>query len=452
MNADLFFLNVKLEKNEHLSISQVTLLVFDDYIYSAMEHRFFRIRLILISFTLITDLLVYFALLQLLPGIFSISPFLLNLIFWVFPLAFTLYFLTLKFVQTKRHPRILANIYRASGLFMIVYLPKIVFLVLHLVNLLFTMLWRGLILIPNLIRPELISYRPFYFITYAGLIAAAVLFLLLVYGALIGRFLFKIEKVTLGFKNLPASFHHFRIVQISDIHLGSWYKKEKKMARAVKLINSLNPDLILFTGDLVNNFSEEADGWHRILEKTSARYGKYSILGNHDYGDYWDWQSDTEKGENMQLLYRAHEMMDFRLLLNQSDIISINGNDIGIIGVENWGKPPFEQYGDLQEAMADLGPVDFKILLSHDPSHWQAEVHQKTDIDLTLSGHTHAMQFGIKVGRFQWSPVKYIYRFWSGLYGNNGQYLYVNRGLGSLGFPGRIGMRPEITLFDLKQI
>src|SRR4030042_2976643 len=151
----------------------------------------------------------------------------------------------------------------------------------------------------------------------------------------------------------------------------------------------------------------------------------------------------------MQLLYRAHENMGFRLLLNQAETIGINGHEIGIIGVENWGKSPFEQYGDLRKAIADLKPVPFKILLSHDPSHWQAEVHEKTDISLTLSGHTHAMQFGFKIGRYQWSPVKYIYKLWSGLYGNNGQYLYVNRGLGSLGFPGRIGMRPEITCITL---
>jgi predicted MPP superfamily phosphohydrolase len=414
-----------------------------------MEHRFLRIRLILISFTVITDILFYLILKHFLPLGLHNSPLYLNLVFWIIPMLFVLYFLFLKFDQTRRQPSILANLYTASGLFLTIYLPKIVLLVFHLTNMMLNLVWRGLVLTLDLFLPEIVTYRTFHFITYAGLVAAGILFLLLVYGALIGRFSFKIEKVTLGFANLPVSFHNFRIVQISDIHLGSWYKKEKKMTRVVELINGLTPDLILFTGDLVNNFSEEADGWHEILEKTKAKYGKYSILGNHDYGDYWDWKSEAEKGENMQLLYKAHQNMDFRLLLNQSDTISINGHTIGILGVENWGKPPFEQYGDLQKAIAGLKPVTFKILLSHDPSHWQAEVHEKTDIDLTLSGHTHAMQFGFKVGRFQWSPVKYMYKLWSGLYGNNGQYLYVNRGLGSLGFPGRIGMRPEITLIKL---
>jgi predicted MPP superfamily phosphohydrolase len=414
-----------------------------------MEHRFLKIRLVLISFTIITDLLFYFSLLFLLPARLNFSPFYPSLAFWIIPLLFISYFLLLKFDLSVRQPRILANLYKVSGFFMTIYLPKIVFLVFHLLNMLFNLVWRAFILIPDLFIPGQITYKTFYFFTYAGMIFAVILFLLLVYGALIGRFLFKIEKIELAFANLPVSFNNFRIVQISDIHLGSWYKKEKKMVKAVNLINSLTPDLILFTGDLVNNFSEEAGGWHKILIKTKAKYGKYSILGNHDYGDYWDWKSGDDKRENMKLLYRAHESMNFRLLLNQSETIGINGHEIGIVGIENWGKPPFVQYGNLRKAIGDLKPVPFKILLSHDPSHWQAEVHEKTDIDLTLSGHTHAMQFGFRIGKYQWSPVKYIYKLWSGLYGNNGQYLYVNRGLGSLGFPGRIGMRPEITLITL---
>ncbi|HJX71811.1 MAG TPA: metallophosphoesterase [Bacteroidales bacterium] len=414
-----------------------------------MEHIFLRVRLILISFSVVTDLLFYFSLLHLISSGFSFSPFYFNLVFWMIPLVFIFFFLSFKFDSSRRQSRILANIYRISGFFMTIYLPKIIFLTFHLANMIFNLITRGFILILNLILSDPVSYRPFGFFTYTGLGLAIILFILLVYGALLGRFFFKTEKITLGFSNLPVSFNNFRIVQISDIHLGSWYRKEKKMAAAVSLVNGLAPDLILFTGDLVNNFSEETNGWNNILKKTSARYGKFSILGNHDYGDYWDWKNEAEKQENIQLLYRAHENMGFRLLLNQAETIGINGHEIGIIGVENWGKPPFEQYGDLRKAIADLKPVPFKILLSHDPSHWQAEVHEKTDISLTLSGHTHAMQFGFKIGRYQWSPVKYIYKLWSGLYGNNGQYLYVNRGLGSLGFPGRIGMRPEITCITL---
>jgi predicted MPP superfamily phosphohydrolase len=414
-----------------------------------MQQIFSRMRLILISFTIVTDLLLYFFLLHFWPSWFSFSKLYFNLGFWVIPLVFIFMMLSFQFDQSRRQPRILANIYRISGFFMIIYLPKIVLLVLHLINIISNMIVRGLTLILNLMLVDPFAYRTFYFFTYAGMALSVILFLLLLYGALIGRFFFKVEKIKLGFKNLPVSFDNFRIVQISDIHLGSWYRKQRKMESAVRLINGLAPDLIIHTGDLINNFSEETTGWHHILKKASARYGKFSILGNHDYGDYWSWNSEAEKQENMQFLYRAYEKMDFRLLLNQSETIGINGHEIGIIGVENWGKPPFEKYGDLSKAMADLKPVPFKMLLSHDPSHWQEEVHEKTDINLTLSGHTHAMQFGFKLGSYQWSPIKYLYKLWSGLYGKNGQYLYVNRGLGSLGFPGRVGMRPEITLITL---
>ncbi len=414
-----------------------------------MQDIFLRIRLFLISFTIVTDMLLYFFLFHLLPSGFSFSKLYFNLAFWAIPLVFVLLILSFKFDQTRRQPRILANIYRISAFFMIIYLPKIVILIFLLLNIISNIVMKGLTLILNLILSDPLFYRTFYYFTYVGMVLAVLFFLLLVYGALIGRFFFKIEKIKLGFKNLPVAFDNFRIVQISDIHLGSWYRKQKKMESVVSLINGLAPDLIIHTGDLVNNFSEETVGWYDILKKASAKYGKFSILGNHDYGDYWSWNSEAEKHENMRLLFSAYEQMDFRLLRNQSETIRINGHEIGIIGVENWGKPPFGKYGDLSKAMADLKPVPFKMLLSHDPSHWQEEVYDKTDIHLTLSGHTHAMQFGFKMGNFKWSPIKYLYKLWSGLYGKDGQYLYINRGLGSLGFPGRVGMRPEITLITL---
>lgn len=307
----------------------------------------------------------------------------------------------------------------------------------------------SLIFFINLFIKEHLVFRPLHLIAITGAMLSLVLFVLLIYGTLFGRFHFKTERLSLRFKNLPPSFNNFRIVQISDIHLGSWYRKKKKMEKAVSLINSQNADLVIFTGDLVNNFSEEADGWSDILKKTKARYGKYSILGNHDYGDYWSWKNAEEKQKNMKHLFDAHKQIKFILLRNESATISKNGQQIAIIGVENWGRPPFQQYGDLHQAMKKLKTIPFKILLSHNPSHWSEEVQHKTGIELTFSGHTHAMQFGIKIGNFQWSPIKYMYRCWSGLYGDNGQYLYVNRGLGSIGFPGRVGMRPEITVVTL---
>ncbi|MBN2213857.1 MAG: metallophosphoesterase [Bacteroidales bacterium] len=300
-----------------------------------MEHLFLRIRIILISFTVITDLLFYFLLLYLLPDGFFLSPLYLNLVFWSVPLVLIVMILSFKFDPSRREIRILARLYRISGFFMTIYIPKIVLLAFHLINILFNMLAKGTELIINVILADPVAFRTFPCITYAGIVSAVILFILLAYGTLIGRFSFKTEKIALGFKNLPASFDNFRIVHISDIHLGSWYRKEKKMEKAVGLINSLAPDLILFTGDLVNNFSEETNGWSDILRKASARYGKYSVLGNHDYGDYWEWKSEKEKQENMQLLYSAHKKMDFKLLLNKAETIGINGHEIGIIGVEN---------------------------------------------------------------------------------------------------------------------
>ncbi len=409
-----------------------------------------KIKVILTSFTLFTDILFFISLNIFLQNLHMfLNPLAVGL-FWVIPLLFIFVFFRFKFDQTNREPAILTGVYKVGGLFLTLYLPKLIFIVFHLLNIITRVIISGLVHIINLVFSKDFVSIDFYFFSYTGMIISVVLFLLLLYGMLIGRFQFKIEKVSMNFRKLPVSFNGLRIVQISDIHLGSWYRKEKKMEKVVRLINNLNPDLILFTGDLVNNFSEEAKGWTEILSRLQSKLGKYSILGNHDYGDYWDWASPDEKSDNMKLLYSMHKSMGFRLLLNESDVLKKDGHEIGIIGVENWGKPPFMQYGDLKKATENLKPVPFKILLSHDPSHWSAEIHEKTDIDLTLSGHTHGMQFGFKIGKFQWSPVKYIYKLWSGLYGNNGQYLYVNRGLGSLGFPGRVGMRPEITLIGLQ--
>ena len=287
--------------------------------------------------------------------------------------------------------------------------------------------------------------------SWLGLTIAFILLLLLIYGILIGRFRYKTDQVELLFKNLPPNFNGLKIVQISDIHLGSFTRRNKrKLEKATWIINGLKPDLILFTGDLVNNFSEEALDWIETFAVLNARYGKFSILGNHDYGDYWDWKTEEEKEDNFDLLLRIHEKMGFRLLKNEEHKIYVGNQKIAIIGVENWGRPPFYHYGNLDEAnKSDQGT--FKILLSHDPTHWEEEVQFKDDIPLTLSGHTHAMQMGFRIGSYKWSPVQYIYKKWAGLYNNNGRYLYVNRGLGFIGYMGRVGMPPEITLFTLQR-
>ncbi|MBT8278021.1 MAG: metallophosphoesterase [Bacteroidia bacterium] len=285
-----------------------------------------------------------------------------------------------------------------------------------------------------------------------GLLSGVLPFLVIAYGIFRTVYRFKVHHVTISSQKVPPNFHNFKIVQISDLHLGNFMYRFKILKRAVKLINDLEPDLIVFTGDLVNNYAWELRGWQRVFRNLSATSGKFAILGNHDYGDYSQWKSPEDKKANLVAIKQFYEDIGFQLLLNSTDYVSNNNDEIAIIGVENWGKPPFKQYGDLNKAMKNMRSVPFKILLSHDPSHWPEEVIQDTDIDLTLSGHTHGMQAGIQFKTRQWSPIKYKYEHWAGLYKKGEQYLYVNRGLGWLGFPGRLGMRPEITKLHLQRI
>lgn len=285
-----------------------------------------------------------------------------------------------------------------------------------------------------------------------GLLSGVLPFLVIAYGIFRTVYRFKVHHVTISSQKVPPNFHNFKIVQISDLHLGNFMYRFKILKRAVKLINDLEPDLIVFTGDLVNNYAWELRGWQRVFRNLSATSGKFAILGNHDYGDYSQWKSPEDKKANLVAIKQFYEDIGFQLLLNSTVYVSKNNDEIAIIGVENWGKPPFKQYGDLNKAMKNMRSVPFKILLSHDPSHWPEEVIQDTDIDLTLSGHTHGMQAGIQFKTRQWSPIKYKYEHWAGLYKKGEQYLYVNRGLGWLGFPGRLGMRPEITKLHLQRI
>jgi predicted MPP superfamily phosphohydrolase len=282
-----------------------------------------------------------------------------------------------------------------------------------------------------------------------GLIIAIIPFISIIYGVLYGRFNFKLKEVSLQFDHLPAAFDGFRIVQFSDFHAGSLIGQQDKFIKAFNLINSQKPDIIVFTGDMVNNTADEAKDWVEMLAGLKALAGKFSILGNHDYGDYYRWDSDSAKKTNLDLLKYYHKQMDFKLLLNDAVVIEKNGDSIALIGVENWGEKPFPQHGDLKQAMENIKEIPFKILLSHDPSHWEYEVREKTDIALTLSGHTHGMQLAVNIAGFSWSPVSLKYPRWNGLYTDKSQYLYVNIGLGYIGFPGRVGTNPEITVFTL---
>ncbi|NTV83041.1 MAG: metallophosphoesterase [Bacteroidales bacterium] len=265
---------------------------------------------------------------------------------------------------------------------------------------------------------------------------------------------FRVRRIGLNFPNLPWPFEGLRIVQISDLHLGSWASTDP-IEEAVQIINDLDADLVLFTGDLVNYSTKEAFRFKDALESIKARHGVYAILGNHDYGDYVNWNSEAEKVENMNSLYSFFEEIGWKLLRNENDIIEIEGEKLALIGVENWSASNrFPKLGKLSKAIEGAEDSPVKILLSHDPTHWEKEVSLKyPDIDLTLSGHTHGFQFGVELKHFRWSFAQYVYKYWAGLYkaenAKKPQYLYVNRGLGMIGYPGRVGILPEITLFTL---
>lgn len=266
-------------------------------------------------------------------------------------------------------------------------------------------------------------------------------------GIFYGRWNWKIHHIELTFPHLPEDIHDVKLVQISDVHVGSFFDNHEKVKNAIEKINNLNPDFIFFTGDLVNNTADEMHGWEEIFQEIRAKKGKFSILGNHDYGDYVKWESNDHKEENLKKLIGLHREIGFTPLLNESIELSPG---FWLLGVENWGKAPFRQSGKLQETLKNVPNEHFKLLLSHDPSHFDEEVTQ-TNIDLTLSGHTHGMQFGIERFGLKWSPVSWKYKKWAGLYQIGKQYLYVNRGFGYIGFPGRVGIYPEITEIILKK-
>jgi len=275
------------------------------------------------------------------------------------------------------------------------------------------------------------------------------IFMALANGIFFGRKHIRVEKVDLFFDNLPEQLNGIKLVQISDIHLGSYGNNTKVMDNTLQIINEIKPDLLLFTGDLVNNFGDEIVSFNSQLKQLSGRYGKYAILGNHDYGDYSSWPDTIAKRENLESIKNAMRIAGFNLLLNQWTKIEISDTSFFLIGVENWGHPPFPQYADLDTAMKGIPTNSFRILMSHDPAHWGSIVVPQTDIPLTLSGHTHGAQMGIKIAGIEFSPMYLIQKYWGGLYKADHQLLYVNRGLGTIGFKGRIDMRPEITLLTL---
>jgi hypothetical protein len=290
------------------------------------------------------------------------------------------------------------------------------------------------------------------FVSQVGLGLAAIPFMSLIYGITIGKYNYKVIKQRIFFPDLPDAFDGFTITQISDVHSGSFDNPEK-INYAIDLVNEQNSDMILFTGDIVNTDAKEMHPWIETFNRIKKHeYGKYSVLGNHDYGEYVTWPTEQDKADNFQAIKNLYGEIDFKLLLNEHTYIEKGGHKIALIGVENWGQN-FKKAGDINKASEGVNQEDFKILMSHDPSHWDYEIknHDK-NFHLTFSGHTHGMQFGIEIpGYFKWSLAQYVYAQWAGLYENLGRYVYVNRGFGFHAYPGRVGIMPEITVIELKK-
>jgi predicted MPP superfamily phosphohydrolase len=363
-----------------------------------------------------------------------------------------LIFIIYSFSQVDRSVGQTRQFMFTTGLMLLVYVPKIVMTLILFGEDIFRIgasIFNYVIY--NAPRKEMMPDRR-KFISQIALGLAAVPFLSIIYGIFEGKYNFKVIKQTVFFPDLPDAFDGFRITQISDVHSGSFDNPEK-INYAIDLINEQEADMILFTGDIVNTHAKEMHPWLETFNRIKEyKYGKFSVLGNHDYGEYVTWPSEKQKDENFQEIKKLYEQIGFKLMLNEHTYIQKGDDKIALIGVENWGVN-FKKAGDLNKASQNVRQDDFKVLMSHDPSHWEAEIknHPK-NFHLTLSGHTHGMQFGIEIpGYFKWSLAQYIYKQWAGLYENVGRYVYVNRGFGFHAYPGRVGIMPEITVIELKK-
>lgn len=402
---------------------------------------------------LVIDFLFYYKYLQVLQTKNSNINVIIKYLYW-FPLILFALYISATLIWPVHEWAPFFKIY-FSGILIPLFLWKLLLLIFFMISILICFpynLYRGF---EAFIYHKKIKWYYFGVLDKVGVVFSVLLPCLLISGYFFWVYSFEVKRVNLTCKDLPAEFNGFKMVQISDLHLGSWLQT-KTLKRAIDDINSLHPDLVVFTGDLVNYSTSEALPFKSVLEKIQAPLGVYSILGNHDYGDYAQWRNQAEKIVNDSLLRDFFRSVGWNLLENKHVIIRKNMDSIALIGVENWSANKlWGRRGDLVKATGNMPLPFFQILLSHDPTHWRKEVLPDfPEIDLTLSGHTHAMQFGIENRFLKWSPSKWIFNEWAGLYSNNEntsnpQYLYVNRGLGHLGFPGRVGIRPEITLITL---
>lgn len=362
----------------------------------------------------------------------------IHIAFWFFTIGLIAAISILKVRLDRIHPQrkhlLITSLY---GLTVSSFIPKIIFIIII-----------STLYFSNYVFSEKESL---FVIPVIGLLAGFLPFFVIIYAIFKALYRFKMHHLHIKMDSLPTNFEKLRIIHISDLHLGSFNFRYHILDRAVALINNHKADFIFFTGDLVNNFAWELKGWSEVMGKMKAKQGKFAVLGNHDYGDYSSWETPDLKKSNFESIKYFYKKIGFILLLNEAYIVRKDQDELAIIGVENWGNPPFKKYGDLKKSMEHVNHVASKILLSHDPTHWAEEVVHQTDIGLTLSGHTHGMQAGVNLKNKQWSPIKYKYKHWAGLHKEGRQYLNVNRGLGWLGFPGRLGMRPEITCIDISK-
>ena len=366
--------------------------------------------------------------------------------------ALLLVFIVYSFTQFDRSVGQTSQTMRTMGLLLLIYLPKIILTLVLFGEDIFRIGFGSVNHFAKFNDSVDFFASRRKFVSQIGLGLAAIPFLSLLYGETIGKYNYKVIKQRIFFPDLPDAFDGFTITQISDVHSGSFDNPEK-INYAIDLVNEQNSDMILFTGDIVNTHAKEMHPWIDTFKKIKEhKYGKYSVLGNHDYGEYISWPSEAAKEENFQNIKNLYGQIDFKLMLNEHTLIEKGNDKIALVGVENWGHN-FKKVGDINLASANLTKEDFKILMSHDPSHWDYEVknHDK-NFQLTLSGHTHGMQFGIEIpGVIKWSPIQYIYKQWAGLYENMGRYVYVNRGFGFHAYSGRVGIMPEITVIELKK-
>lgn len=403
--------------------------------------------IILIFFLFLLDLYVYQAFKLFIKGLSPAWETGLSIAYWMVPVLLIILLLMDQFIPDE--PNQMPGLVHARAFMICLYLPKLLALPILLID----DVRRGIFWLINNMGSE-ITYNPSRsrFLTTTGFILGSIPFVALVYGMIRNPYRYKVFRTKLPIKSLPEALEGLKIVQISDIHTGSFTYKEP-VKESVKLINELEPDLVFFTGDLVNDRTEEALDYIDVFEKITAKHGVFSVLGNHDYGDYASWPNAAAKAENLEAMKEVHRRLGWDLLNNENRSLTIQGEKVEVIGVENFSaKGRFPKYGKLDQACVGCEKdASLRLLLSHDPSHWEYEVVPKyPEIQITFSGHTHGMQFGVEIpGWVKWSPIRYVYKQWAGLYQQGDQYLYVNRGLGFIGYPGRVGILPEITLLEL---